>query len=210
MIAYPKKLLPSSDDNTSSPGSSEFIQIVDNNLATAWKVMRRFCLLVNLSTQTQRLMNAEIIHETMVSVMYRLLHMRFANDSIDEAVRLGLLAFSHHVFLQWHDVRLPYSHFPNAYQCCMVELLLAEEAPSQLMLWLLMTGATSIFNTSDEAWLKESLRYHIDGCQAKTWKEVREILKLFMWIELLDDHPGKRIFDLLHLDMNTKGNRTMR
>jgi hypothetical protein len=115
VIEYPEKLLPASDDKMCSQDIMALIRNMDNDLATAWRVMRRFCLLVNLGTQTQRLMRLEIIHETMTAVMYRLLHMGFAADSMNETVRHGLLAFSYHVFLQWQDIKLPYNHFPTAY-----------------------------------------------------------------------------------------------
>jgi hypothetical protein len=35
---------------------------MDTDFATAWRVMRRFCLLVNLGMQTHRFMRLEIIH----------------------------------------------------------------------------------------------------------------------------------------------------
>lgn len=200
MIEYPERLLPASDDKMWSHNDIELIRNMYNDLATAWRVMRRFCLLVNLGTQIQRLINPEVIHETMTAVTYRLLHMGFAVGSMNESVRLGLLAFSHHVFLQWQDIKLPYRHFPTAYQTCILGLKLVDGASSQLMLWLLMTGALSLFDISDDAWLRESLREHADRCQVKTWKEMQEILKSFMWIELLDERPGKQIYDVLRLD----------
>ncbi|KAK9261203.1 hypothetical protein V1519DRAFT_446154, partial [Lipomyces tetrasporus] len=36
------------------------------------------------------------------------------------AIRLGLLAFSSSIFLQWRDVRLSYVHFPATYRDCLV------------------------------------------------------------------------------------------
>ena len=199
VIEYPEKLLPASGDKMCSQDNVGFMRNMDNDLATAWRLMRRFCLLVNLGTQTQRLIDAEIIHETMTAVIYRLLYMAFPAGSIDETVRLGLLAFSHHVFLQWQDIKLPDHHFLTTYQDCMMRLKLVEGIPSQLMLWLLMTGANSLFNLSDEAWLRECLREQVDRCQVKTWKELHEILKSFMWIALLDEQTGKQIYKMLHL-----------
>jgi hypothetical protein len=95
VIEYSGKLLPAFNSKMTSQDNIELIRDMDTDLATAWRVMRRFCLLVNLGTQTHRLMRLEIIHETMTAVMYRLLHMDFAAGSIDETVRYGLLAFPH-------------------------------------------------------------------------------------------------------------------
>ena len=44
------------------------------------------------------------------------------------------------------------------------------------------------------------MREHTDRYQVKTWKDMQEILKSFMWIALLDEQPGKQMYDLLHLD----------
>jgi hypothetical protein len=68
------------------------------------------------------------------------------------------------------------------------------------MLWLLMTGANSVFSISDEAWLMGHLRKHANRCNVKTWKDMQGILKSFMWIGFLDEQPGKYIYDLLNLD----------
>ena len=161
--------------------------------------MRRFCLLVNLGTQTQRLIYPEIIDQTMISVIYRLLHMKFAVGSADEAVQLGLAAFTHHIFLQWEDIKLPQYPFLAHYRNCILNLDLADGASSSLMLWLLMIGAISMFDALGEAWLRDSLRVHAHRCQVRTWKGLQEALKSFMWVGLLDDRPGKQVYDLLYL-----------
>lgn len=195
---YHEKLLLTPDDKMCSQEHAELMENMDHDLATAWRVMRRFCLLINLGAQTQRPMRPEIIHQTTKAAMYRLLDMGFAAGSIDEAVRNGLLAFSYHIFLQWQDIKLPCHHFRTVYQKCILGLKLGVGVSAQLMLWLLMTGAVSVFNILDEPWLGEYLQECFDGCQVKTWKETQGMLKLFMWIELLDEQPGKHIFDFLH------------
>jgi hypothetical protein len=195
--AYPEALLPGSNHGSFAKDNIELVQNMDDDLARAWLVMKRFCSLVDLGTQTKRLMRPELIHEAMSAVMYRLLNMRFALSSIDETVRYGLLAFSHHVFLQWRDIKLPCRHFPTAYRDCILSLESADGTSSQLMLWLLMIGAISIYNVSDEAWLRKSFREHVDKCQVKTWREMQHLLKSFMWVALLDEQSGKYIYSFL-------------
>lgn len=197
---YPKKLLPTSDSKLGFQTSNiELIRNLDHELATCWQVMKRFCLLVNLGTQTQKLIQLDLIYETMAAVLYRLLHMNFAVGSLDRIVRHGLLAFSYHVFLQWQDVKLPNAHFPVAYKDCMQSIKPADGVSSQLMLWLLMTGANSLFNISEEQWLRDGLRAHAGKCQLNTWKDMQGVLKSFMWLSLLHDKPGKQIYDMLRL-----------
>lgn len=173
---------------------------VDEKLVAAWGVMKNFCLLVNLGTQTQRLMDPTIIHGTMASVMYRLLHMTFDTGSLDEAVQLGLLAFSHHIFLQWQDIKPPNSHFSTAYGRCILGLNKLEMVSDQFTLWFLMTGAISLFHPADAGWLMDVLREYAGRCQVKCWKDMQEILKSFLWIALLDERPAKQVYDSVHLD----------
>lgn len=52
-------LQPTSDDEMYSQNSIELIQIISHNLVMTWRVMRRFCLLVNLVTQAHRLIRLD-------------------------------------------------------------------------------------------------------------------------------------------------------
>lgn len=196
---YPEELLSAADKNIHSKDIN-LTQSFDANLAAAWGVMKRFCLLINLGTQTQRFIRPDLIHQTMTAVMYRLLHMSFTAGSIDDVLRHGLLAFSYHVFLQWQDVKLPYDYFTTIYKQCILRLKLIDRASPQLMIWLLMIGAISVFDISDEAWMRAELQQHAKECQVKTWKEMQDILKSLMWVLLLDEERGAHVYEILHLD----------
>lgn len=200
MPKYPEKLLPASGDKLGFQDNIKLIGPMNDGLSTAWRVMRRFCLLVNLGTQTQGLIDPEIIRETMAAVIYRLIQLGFTTGSLDEVVRLGLLTFSHHVFLQWHDIKTPYYGLATAYRNHLLDFGVIDRASPQLMVWLLMTAANSLFDISDEIWLEESLREHIGACEVKAWKGLQEILKTFMWMPLLDEHRGKQVYDFLFMD----------
>jgi hypothetical protein len=193
IIPYPVQLLSAPDDETYSEDNVKLIGQLDEDLVTACQIMRRFCLMVNLGAQAPQIINPDIIHETMTSIMYRLLHTSFAAGSVDKTVQLGLLAFSYHLFIQWQDIKLPYQHFPNTYQDCIQSFGLVDRVSPRLMLWLLMIGAISLFDISNETWLRELLRLFIGRCQVKTWKEMQDILESFMWIPLLDEQLGKKI-----------------
>ncbi|KAJ3454690.1 hypothetical protein MRS44_013290 [Fusarium solani] len=166
---YPAKLMPTSDDSLSLQNSSEFLQNMDSELATAWRAMRRFCLLVNLGAQTQRLMRLDLIHESMTAVTYRLLRMKLA-----------------------------------IYRECIQYLKAVDAVSPQLILWLLMAGAISVFG--DEEWLKNDLREYAEKCGVKRWKEMHKTLNSFMWISLLDEQLERNIYDSLYLDKCNAGN----
>jgi hypothetical protein len=199
VIPYPKQLVSFHGDELCSQDMIMLIRQLDDDLLTAYQTLRRFCSMVNFGTRTQQKINPEIIHETMTSVMYRLLNTSFIDGSIDQAVQIGLLAFSYHLFIQWQDIRLPYQHFPRIYRDCIQTLKVVDSVSPRLMLWLLMTGAISLFNVSEETWLKDLLWEYVSICQVRTWKEMRDILKSFMWIPLLDEQMGKQIYEEIRL-----------
>ncbi|KAI2618425.1 hypothetical protein GGR54DRAFT_605417 [Hypoxylon sp. NC1633] len=238
---YPTFALPHDISEPSpiySSGAEDlaFLDILDPSLASAWHVIKQFSTLVNSAATLQRKLPKEYLFETMVSVMYRLLHMSFPpshsstssasfpypQTPLNEAIRLGLLAYSSSVFLQWAGVRLPYLHFPRVYRHALVNLDLTSLDPSssspQLLLWLLMVGAISVFDTNinlassgdsaassgtgDAAWIVPWLRVNVEMCGATpgsdsepTWNTVRRVLDSFLWIPLVHDKPGKAVLD---------------
>lgn len=204
VIRYPAKLLSPFKDQTTAIEHTQPIQNLNEDLAVAWCVMKRFCLLIDLGQQTQRQIRPEVVYETMMAVIYRLLDMDFVAGSTDETIRRGLLAFCYHVFLQWRDIKPPHCYFSVAYRDCLRSAELIDGLPPQLIVWLLMTAANSVFRIEAEPWLAQLLRKFIARCKIGTWKEMQEILKSYMWITLLDERPGEHIYDLLQSDEETK------
>tara|TARA_R110002060_G_scaffold6536_2_gene9899 strand:+ start:564 stop:1220 length:657 start_codon:yes stop_codon:yes gene_type:complete len=199
---YPKRLLGDSNSkNCFNSANSDFAQTLNEDLAVAWQVMKTFCMLVNLGTQTQRLIEPELIHQTMASVIYRLLHLGFATSSLDETYRIGLLTFSYHVFLQWQDIKFAHSQCAEKFRNHIKGVMSADNLSPGFIVWLLMTGTSAFFKVEDEVWLRESLRECAGKCNIRSWKDMENSLKSYMWIALLDEKHGKEIFKLLrHLD----------
>lgn len=195
---FPEQVLSSFTDCAniySQEDMQHFVHQLDANVAQIWLIMRKFCLLADLGTQTRMLMQPATIYGTMTAVMYRLLRMGFAAGTLDESVRLGLAVYTHHVFLQWQDMRLPCHPLSESYQDLLQVHALGDTIPPRLSLWLLTIGAISMFSVSDEPRLAGYLRRQAERCGVKTWKDGLEILKSIMWISLLDDKPGKQIYD---------------
>ncbi|KAK3670002.1 hypothetical protein LTR78_010101 [Recurvomyces mirabilis] len=195
--AYPVCLLPEFNGTAQTRDTLEVTEVIDAGLVGAWSIMRRFGLLVNLGSQTERLVSAKVINETMTSVMYRLLCMRYSPGSFNEGVRLILLAYCYHGFLQWRDIKLPCRHLQNALRESTLALQEDGVASARFMLWMLMVGAVSIFDVQKEEWLGATLRYHARS-QRRSWTEVQDILKSFLWIPLLDGEPARSIWDSLN------------
>lgn len=190
---YPLDSLPKFDGFQRCKSTTKLLDNIDEDLREAWIAMTRFCLLVNLGTQAQRRIPLTLISNMMASVMYRLLVMRYAADSTDEAIRSGLLVFTYHVFLQWQDITIAPQHLRESFRRSVESLKQANDVSSDLLLWLSMVGAVTL----GEPWTKVYLRRHAMLCRANTWKQMQAVLKSFMWIELLDGYASQSIFSML-------------
>ena len=166
---------------------------INQDLVATWVVMTKFGHMINCTAKSQHRIATETFLYTMTSVMYRLLDMtKFKVNSIEEAIRLSLLAFSSNVFLQWKQLGLSYNYLATTYRNCLAESR-CSNVPPRLLLWLLMVGAVSIFRCDDEKWLRPRLRANIDSIGGlKSWTDMHNILKFFMWIGLVLDEPKKK------------------
>jgi len=158
---------------------------------------------INFAVDSEQRISTETFLDTMASVIYRLLAMRFEAGSSDEAIRLGLLAFSSSVFLQWKRLGMPYSHLTSRFRSCLASLT-RSQISSQLLLWLLMVGAISVFDAADDGWLKPLVLANIGLCEIDSWSKMHDLLKSFMWIGLVHDKPGRQVFDSIITYMDTR------
>lgn len=197
LIPYPNQKLWVIGKSSDTTNSEALLRNIDVDLVAAWVAMQKFCSLVNLAIETHRMFSMEIVLDTMASVMYRLLRMDFEIGSLDEAIRLGLLALCYAIFLQWQGMTLPSSKFPSAFKTSVLDLKISDEVPRQIVLWLLMTGGISIFTSEGDTWLKDVLHEHFQMCHITSWNELRQVLKTFMWIGSLHDQSGRKIFESL-------------
>lgn len=169
---------------------------IDTDLTQAWASLNRFSSMINSAAEQKRQLPKDVLLNTMAPVMYRLLRMNnFGLMSINEAVRLGLLAFSSHIFLSWQDVKIPLSYISHSYRSCLLNPKLPGILPPMLFLWLLVVGSLSIFTTADDIWLMPLIRVNIDLCKSLNWDELRAELRTFPWIDILHNKPGQAIFD---------------
>lgn len=182
----------------SQSDSLDFLDDIDSELAMVWTVLSRFCTLINSVATRKDKIAEKVFLDTVSSVMYRLVYMRFESGSLDEAIRLGALAFSSYVFLMWHAIKLPHHTFPTAFRDCLISADIQEPHSDRLLPWLLMIGAMSIYTeTDDQLWLRPWLKSKLEQCEVDTWEELQALLKSFLWIEMLHDKPGKALFDSL-------------
>lgn len=179
--------------------------ITDKKLAELWETLSSFCGLVNSAVYNDIKLSDRVLSHTMGSVMYTLLRLSFPTNSINESIRLGLLAFCSHCFLERQGIHLPNVHLYESYRNCFEDVSTQPGGAPQISLWLLMIGKISLFasNTDESSWIKSRLGEIIGLHRDLSWQKLRLILKSFLWIDILHDAPGKMIFESVsYLDGN--------
>jgi hypothetical protein len=132
--------------------------------------------------------------------MYRLLDMKiFDPNSLNEFIRLGLLAFTSHTFLHFQNMKPPLTEFPRKYQDCLRNIKCSAKAAS-IKLWLFTIGAISVFKPTDDPWLMPLLRDQMRHCCISGWEDFHRQMKRFLWITILHDEPGERVFNTAALE----------
>ncbi|CAI6341392.1 unnamed protein product [Periconia digitata] len=173
-------------------------QRFDPELAAIWVAMAGFSAQVNAASHDAGpRISEEHFLESMTSIMYRLLLRRYPIGSIDEAFRLGLIAFSSPVFLHWNRVELPDEKFIAAYRHAIMSLRLKSTniEPHELV-WLLMVAAVSkAHELKSLEWLIPWLKIILETCYVQTWYDLKSMLHRVMWIDLVYDSVAQDMFD---------------
>ncbi|KAH8658251.1 hypothetical protein BX600DRAFT_468862 [Xylariales sp. PMI_506] len=171
------------------------VQGIDTELASTWGIMSQFCSMINWAAASGQRLSAETFLDAMVSVMYRLVQMRFAVGSIDEAIRLGILSLSCNVFIQGGHLGGPYTFLKSAFRDSL-EAIASGDGHPQLVLWLSVVGAISVFDIPrpHEAWLRDLLLSYLKLCGMYSWGQLKELLDSFIWISI-HDNAGKEVYE---------------
>ncbi|KAI1428122.1 hypothetical protein F5Y12DRAFT_733695 [Xylaria sp. FL1777] len=168
---------------------------INGQLMSAWGVMSDFCSVINLAANSNQRIDVETFLRSMSSIMYNLLDMHFERSSHDETIRLSLLSFSCSVFLPWRHLGMPYPHLNSTLKSHFTDLKAnILSLPPELAIWLLMSAAVTVSDGFNGAWLHELLREAASLYGINCWDQMRDMLKSLMWIGLVHDKLGKRVF----------------
>ena len=170
---------------------------IDPTLAAVYSAMCCFCEMVNIAAvnQAARLSEDTFLH-AMGSILYRLLYLRYERGSLDETIRLSLLAFSAPVFLDWKTVYWINGHFITSWRQCLTDMLANFTCfTPQDSIWILMIGALTMSHDQDfRTQIMDCLQFLTVSSHMSTWEDLELLLKSYVWIDVLFDEPGKGIF----------------
>lgn len=195
-LKHPVKHAP---QESGSNSINRFIQATDENLYHTWKDLQAFCRLCNLASQTPHKLLPNTFSEIMESILYRLINLSFESMPVLDAIRLGMMIFASHVFLQWRGMRQRQTQLDDdfGHVLLMVKNLKGSETSPELILWLLVLWHTCSTTMPEKDALTGWLRSLVKQLGLDTWKDVRAVLKPLMWIDVLFDKSLAQLFDSL-------------
>ncbi|RFN43532.1 hypothetical protein FIE12Z_12232 [Fusarium flagelliforme] len=162
----------------------------DYRLQNAFKDLRDFSCLANRLSPTAQKLKPEAFQEIMLSIQYRLLQLSFS-DPLQEALRVGLLAYESTIFLQIQGTKLKSDSFRDQMKEAIQAVPVLGEATANVKLWLLLVGSMMVFEGTEE-WLVQSIR-NLAGRQG--WEDVRGRVRDVMWIDVIHDRPGREAYE---------------
>lgn len=182
---------------SSPPAVSNLVDSWDPKLRNVFHDARDFSCVVNRLIPSRAKLPPELFQEIMLSIQYRLLLLDYSTSAgetarpVEEAVRLGLLAFESTVFLQIPGVKIRSDVFARQLRGAVEGVDAISPVLADVKVWLLLVGSISVFEGGEE-WLVEAVR-ELTGDQ--TWAEVRRRVKDIMWIDTIHDDPGRVAFE---------------
>lgn len=188
----------------------DYVQTLDQKLRNVFTDLQAFASVANKLVVSNRKLRPDLFQEIMLSIQYRLMLLEYDLDTqpIQEALRLGLLAFQTSVFIQMKSIRVKYDYLMERLRKAVSRVPETVPALVDLKLWVLLMGAIALLDP-EAGWLEDTVRRIAKG---RPWEEVYELMRTIMWIDQVHDAPGKQVFDSAHcfgdVDLGLGRNRT--
>ncbi|VUC26673.1 unnamed protein product, partial [Clonostachys rosea] len=182
----------SGEDEAVQTGLASWISTLESKLQVVWQDLAKFCSMSNLTSQGKQKLPRNTFSEILLSLIYRLLNLSFDLDSAEETIRLGMLAYTSMVFLQWHNHPVEFYHLRCMLGATMRNLDNENSGASlPVKLWLFFTWhmlqPPEYEYKELDIWYEKVLR----AAGLSGWSEVRQLLQSTAWIDHINDVDGK-------------------
>ena len=184
---------------------------VDARLLYVWEDLGEFCATATLAFLTRRKLLPSFFRDCILSVPYRLLYLDYSDTSenrggnqhqlggpVQEAVKLGMLAFASMIFVQISGVEMRFAYLAEKTQ----KTLVALQKPSkddrlgwEIRTWLLLVSGISLFQFQRRDWLDTCLAECLQVLSLSSWSKTSLVLRGWLWIERLQDEIGKGVYE---------------
>lgn len=167
----------------------------DSILSGVWADLRDFSNAANTATTTGIKISPSLFTNISTSVPHRLLSLNYDETSIHELLRLSMLAYVKSVLIRMKGSGRNMTSLAEKLQAALLSQL-SSPAPGQLPLvfWTCFMAALSIFDDCEPNWLRMGLQRTMSSLDIRTWMEARDVLKNYLWTDMLHDAEGEKLF----------------
>jgi len=172
---------------------------LDTRLYNALRDLHTFSCISNVAYQTTRKLSPETYNEMMISILYRLTHLSFESDPLQETMRTGLLAYSSTIFMQRNFLNQNYNHLLSLYINALFGLRNCTELdlPLPIVFWLTMLSHVVTHEDPSLAnWRSNWLDEAILRAGINSWPQACEMLRSISWIDFIHSKLGKKAFEV--------------
>lgn len=179
-----------------------FVESLDPRLFGIWQDLKQFSYLSNLAYRSGHRLHHAFYGETMVLILYRLLHLTQENCAAGNAARLGLITFASSMLFRWEGSWQDHTRLMTRFGDALQKLRKSSPTvtiPQPMIFWMLLMWHQMWFpgeRQHDSDWLSDV----INNLQISSWDEARTMVKAVIWIDFLHDRKGEAVF----LDAFTK------
>jgi hypothetical protein len=212
---------------------------LDPRLLYVWADLREFSRIANevttppTTTTTRNAITTRIpiglFSKVGSSIPYRLVQLEFPPASLEEVLRLSMLAYAKTLVMRLKGFLTRLDSLANKVKPAIEAQLLArrlavrdhredgneqeEQNADRILLWALFTVAVSLcedsigHNDDDDAddetqnWCRSCLIQILTILPFRTWTEVKATMKQFLWVDLLHDRPARVIFERVRREL---------
>lgn len=193
LLTSPSELLPHSEPSFSS------LYSMHTDLVDIWQTLKLFCADINAAAISHSRLSQDILLKTMASTMYRAIDLHLLPGSMDEAVKLAMLAFCRTVFLDWPLLRLSLPWLQHQLEIAICDLMQQSrwDVDNRLLLWVVVIHTITSSSTPLSpgcrtwTWLQEVT----DRCKLVDWPSTKEAMSAFLWIDVVCDRRVQSLFD---------------
>ena len=171
----------------------------DPRLLHIWADLREFSRVANDATNSGATISAVVFSRLSTSVPNRLVNLTFDPTSLPELLRLCMLSYAKSLLIRLPGLGKKMTFLSERLEMALrAQLSMAKPEQSMLLLWALFITTLSIFEGLDAGWLRTGLAQTLSSLSLRTWAEIRGVVKGFLWMDRLHDHPAEQLVAQLH------------
>ena len=159
----------------------------DSRLLAIYSDLHEFSRAANLAAQIGRKLEPDLLQDVMISIQYRLMHLKYEFKDAHELLRVVMLAYSATVLPLLFSQFGGYSSldFPSLQEYLRTHAQ-KEGSPerSRAWLWILVVIGLSSLHC-DVNVLDSHLACTVRDLKLQSWKDTLIVLKSFLWIDVL-------------------------